>query len=224
MATIQLVAQLPSLSLDDTVTYNHSYILVTYDDGSQFYFRGGSSDGTGSGDLLGVYGDYLPGTVDWDAEGDDIASRVLVEGTDASIAPLVQTMIDTTNEINAEHDPYDAFVSGSNAFSGHLLVSIGIVDPNDSTKPDPTAVPIGPDGRTLFLTAFFNPIPYPPGFHYFDVMLDEYQAWVQYNNVPYEQEQMLTFAESWLAESAAKRIDHRALSFCDDASMATSPA
>jgi hypothetical protein len=86
MAKIQLVAQLPGFTRDNIVPYYHSYVLVTADDGSRFYLRGGSSDDAGAGTLFGVYGEYLPGTPDWDAEGDDIVSRILVEGDDATIA------------------------------------------------------------------------------------------------------------------------------------------
>lgn len=65
----------------------------------------------------------------------------MAAGDDATIAALYDTMVDRAEEINAAGYPYEAFVNGSNAFAGQLLIGIGLVDPLDPTRADPTAVP-----------------------------------------------------------------------------------
>jgi hypothetical protein len=153
MATIQLVVEVPGRSLDETILINHSYLLLTYDDGTQYYMRGGSSSGDETGNLDGTWGLYVPGTPDYDDEGDNYYN-VIFTGSDEEVQADYDLMVARAEEINAADYAYDGFVNDSNAFAGQMLLAIGIT-------PDESLIPtIGPEGYTAFLTGFFNPVPY----------------------------------------------------------------
>jgi Ca2+-binding RTX toxin-like protein len=188
MAQIELRAHVVA-TLDGTISPYHSYVLVTYDDGSQYYLRGGSTGG-GRGDLIGEFGEYTPDSVDWDDEGDDLSSGPLATGSDAAIAALHQGMLARAEAINAASHQYDVFVTDSNAFAGALIEVLGI--------DKDAAVPMGPDGNTIFLTAYYNPVPYRTDLPVFAVALDDYLIWVEQNGIDNEIGQMLVFAEAWL--------------------------
>lgn len=73
----------------------HKYIIYTDSNGNRFYARGGpgnfgpgSEDGSEAssspfGPIQAEHGEYVPGTSDWDYEGDD-PSEIITEGDDLS--------------------------------------------------------------------------------------------------------------------------------------------
>src|SRR5688572_2438679 len=79
----------------------HCYHVITDDDGSQYYLRAGGEDSGGDGSrfVSAKYGSYVAGTVDWDAEGDDL-SIVVFAGSDAEVATKYATMQQLTEGVN----------------------------------------------------------------------------------------------------------------------------
>ncbi|HET8591654.1 MAG TPA: DUF4157 domain-containing protein [Nakamurella sp.] len=79
----------------------HLFIVYTASDGSQFYFRGGpGSDGNTRGD----FGDYEPGTVDWDPSAPSVTA---LKGEAAKLK--FDGLIEATSKINGLRVPYSGY-------------------------------------------------------------------------------------------------------------------
>lgn len=144
MASIELRAK--ELGEAFGSTYFHIYIIYTDDLGNQTLFRGGPTNRSeeplydvsdpfdaniigDAGDLIATIepykkiGSHIP--LDWDEENDD-PRTVLLTGSDASLAPMVNAFTNRANEIHNLHLGYDPFFQNSNGFIFELLKSINI--------------------------------------------------------------------------------------------------
>jgi Ca2+-binding RTX toxin-like protein len=140
--------------------HHHAYIVITRDDGSQTYLRGGPTaqgdpgDALGSnssssfGNIVNVSGAYVPGTIDWAEPGVD-ASRIVFSGTDSQVQALEQQMLARLNEINNAHIAYNPFSQNSNSVVGELLEAGGL----------PRVLPDLPGGNEAWAPAFDHDLP-----------------------------------------------------------------
>ncbi|HWT31919.1 MAG TPA: hypothetical protein VN240_12960, partial [Propylenella sp.] len=189
MATIEVCAR-KGHPYAGVVEKAHSYIVITYDDGTQHYVRAGGEDagGEGSPHVTGQYGSYVAGTVDWDAEGDDL-SVVVFTGTDAEVAAKYAAMTALTDQVNAALYPYVPGINDCNAFSGTMLDAIGL----------PRTVPMNTDGYTIWCPAFFNTFTYQPGPR-FPALLESRLRWAEANNIEDALGAAVFFAEAFVKD------------------------
>jgi Ca2+-binding RTX toxin-like protein len=189
MATIEVCAR-KGHPYGGAVEKAHSYLVITYDDGSQYYLRAGGEDSGGEGSrfVSAEYGSYVAGTVDWDAEGDDL-SIVVFAGSDAQVAAKYATMQQLTANVNAALYPYVAGINDCNCFTGTLLDGIGI----------PRTVPMNTDGYTIWCPASLNTFTYEPGPR-FTALLGSRLQWAEANNISDALGAAVFFAEAFIKD------------------------
>ena len=172
----------------------HSYLVVTYDDGTQYFVRAGSEDDPGSKSVLFViasYGQYLPGTIDWDAENDDL-SVVVFTGTDATVASMYATMTGVADGVNAALYPFVPGVNDCNCFTGTVLDAVGLA----------RTPPLNTDGYTMWCPAFFRTFSYDPAPR-FTALLNSRLAWADANHLADQLGAAVFFAEAFIKQQAS---------------------
>jgi Ca2+-binding RTX toxin-like protein len=127
--------------LGNGIDVYHKYIIYTNSTGQQFYTRGGpgyfgpgAEDGgteefstSDLGNIKTRTGEYVPGTPDWDDDGEPDPKETINEGPDLS--EEWQKIVDTMNRIESSDIPYDPTKSNSNSAVDEALREAGLPEP-----------------------------------------------------------------------------------------------
>ncbi len=148
--------EIRATELNSVLGYCHLFIVFTDENGTQYYLRGGPSNGGNSSDSSGLsggsshassressnsgsnpsnsssnsswghitteYGQYLPGTIDYDPQ----AKTVQVDSCTRS-CPKYQILIEEMNKIENAHIVYNPLGPNSNSVVFTALRNIGII-------------------------------------------------------------------------------------------------
>ncbi len=187
MATIEVCAR-KGHAYDGLVEKAHSYLVITYDDGSQYYVRSGGEKSGRSWFVSAEYGSYVAGTIDWDAEGNDL-SIVVFTGSDGEVATMYATMQQLTDDVNAALYPFAPGINDCACFTGTMLDGIGI----------PRTLPMNTDGYTIWCSAALNTFTYEPGPR-FPTLLESRLQWAEANNISDELGAAVFLAEAFIQD------------------------